>query len=50
LITSLYLSAGISSVFYNYEGDNKGKIVPYTPIANEFNLTQEYDDVQYDNS
>lgn len=37
-----------NDIFYNYEGDNKGKIVPYTPIANEFNLTQEYDDAQYD--
>ena len=37
-----------NNIFYNYEGDNKGKIVPYTPIANEFNLTQEYDDAQYD--
>lgn len=37
-----------SNAFYMYEGDSRGKIIPYTPIMNEFGLVQEYDDLQYD--
>lgn len=31
--------------FYNYEGDTRGKIIPFVPIMNEFKMKQEYDDM-----
>lgn len=35
--------------FYMYEGDSRGKIIPFTNIMNEFGLVQEYTDLKYDN-
>lgn len=37
-----------SDAFYIYEGDSRGKIIPFLPIMNEFGLVQEYDDLRYD--
>ena len=34
--------------FYIYEGDTRGKIIPFAPIMSEFKLKQEYDDMVYD--
>jgi hypothetical protein len=37
-----------SDSFYMYEGDSKGKIIPYLSIYSEFGMEQEYTDVKYD--
>lgn len=37
-----------NDAFISYEGDTKGKILPYTPIMKEFGLEQEYTDLTYD--
>ena len=37
-----------SDAFYTYEGDSRGKIIPYLNTMNEFGLVQEYDDLIYD--
>lgn len=37
-----------SDAFYMYEGDTRGKVIPFLPIMNEFGLVQEYDDLRYD--
>ncbi len=42
-------STSSSDAFYMYEGDTKGKMLPYLRTMNEFGLVQEYDDLSYDN-
>ena len=37
-----------SNKFYIYEGDTRGKILPFSNFINEFSLTQEYEDMVYD--
>lgn len=37
-----------SNAFYAYQGDNRGKIIPFTKLKNKHGLIQEYDDLEYD--
>lgn len=38
----------VNNSFYVYEGDTRGKVIPFVPIMSEFGLKQEYDDIIYD--
>ena len=37
-----------SNSFYMYNGDNRGKVIPYSKFISGYGLVQEYDDLSYD--
>lgn len=41
-------SQNASNAFYAYQGDNRGKIIPFSKLKDKHMLIQEYDDLEYD--